>query len=259
MKDKRIIKLRSIHNLRDLGGLKNKEGKTIKRFLLLRSAALNKVSIKDVNYLKEKYNLKSIVDLRNDQEKEEKPNINIEDLNYYHLPILNKAKLGITREEKHNIKEFAKSFPDMKQMYKDLVTDEECKANFAKALRQIINNRDGAILWHCSVGKDRCGMISAFLLYLLDVDEKIILNDYLLSNIDVGKTARKYYFLVLLVSKDKKTAELIRDLFVADASYFYAAINEIKEHYVSVKDYIYNELKITKEEANSFKEYVLYE
>lgn len=256
---KRDIRVKSIHNIRDLGGLTNKDGKTIKRSLLIRSGELNKVSIKNINYLKEEYKLKKIIDLRNDEEKQEKPDINIEGIIYMHVPVLKETRLGITREEKLHIKEYAKNLPDMKEMYRDFINNENCKENLAKALKEIIRNRDGSILWHCSAGKDRCGMVSAYILSLLDVDEEEILKDYLYSNKDAYKVARKYYFLVFLVTRSFKVSKIVYDLFIADKEYFMAAINEIKKKYDNINEYLYNELKIDKEEVKQFKDYVLNE
>ncbi|WP_175279893.1 tyrosine-protein phosphatase [Secundilactobacillus collinoides] len=38
------------------------------------------------------------------------------------------------------------------------------------------------VLFHCSTGKDRTGILSIFILSILRVPEKAIMNDYLLSN-----------------------------------------------------------------------------
>ena len=38
------------------------------------------------------------------------------------------------------------------------------------------------LLFHCVAGKDRTGIVSAFLLGILNVDESVIIEDYLLTN-----------------------------------------------------------------------------
>ena len=40
----------------------------------------------------------------------------------------------------------------------------------------------GCVLWHCTEGKDRCGLLSAVLLLALGVERSTILEDYLLTN-----------------------------------------------------------------------------
>lgn len=42
--------------------------------------------------------------------------------------------------------------------------------------------KNGAVLWHCTEGKDRCGLLSATILFLLDVSEDDVMEDYLKTN-----------------------------------------------------------------------------
>ena len=45
-----------------------------------------------------------------------------------------------------------------------------------------MNKKNGAVLWHCTEGKDRCGLLSATILFLLDVSEDDVMEDYLKTN-----------------------------------------------------------------------------
>lgn len=49
-------------------------------------------------------------------------------------------------------------------------------------LRDIIDTTDGAVLFHCTAGKDRSGWTTAVLLTVLGVDRATVTEDYLLSN-----------------------------------------------------------------------------
>ena len=66
---------------RDLGGIKNKEGKTIKPNMIIRGKSLYKIKEKDVQMLKS-YNLSKIIDLRTAVEIDEKPNVKIDNIKY---------------------------------------------------------------------------------------------------------------------------------------------------------------------------------
>src|SRR5258708_12296613 len=57
---------------------------------------------------------------------------------------------------------------------------------FADGIRELA--RPGALpgLVHCTAGKDRTGLLIAMVQDLLGVDEKLILDDYLLSNVGLG-------------------------------------------------------------------------
>ena len=71
MEDRTIV-FEGINNCRDLGGLKNSEGKTIRRGCLIRSAHLGEASDNDIKKLREMH-LQTVVDLRTIVETREKP------------------------------------------------------------------------------------------------------------------------------------------------------------------------------------------
>lgn len=80
------LKLKSVANIRDLGGFVNIKGRKIKKHKLIRSAALSKLSKQDVRFLKD-YGITTIIDLRTSQEIDKAPDINIDKFNYYHCPL----------------------------------------------------------------------------------------------------------------------------------------------------------------------------
>ena len=56
---------------------------------------------------------------------------------------------------------------------------------FRNALRTIFSfdYEKGSILWHCSEGKDRCGLTAALVLEALEADRETIMADYLHTNV----------------------------------------------------------------------------
>ena len=178
------IHLDSIGNIRDLGDYQTSDGKTIRPNKLIRSAHLGRASREDLDYLKEKHGLSTVIDLRTYKEKEEVPD-QTDTLVYRHIPIIEGFEDGITHEKKKTFK-----MPSLKETYVELVTKEEYIKGFREALNLIIDQsgKEGAVLWHCSEGKDRCGMVSVLVLKMLGVDEETIRSDYLLP---IKSTFRK--------------------------------------------------------------------
>ena len=68
----------------------------------------------------------------------------------------------------------------MCEFYYSLACEYSCK-QYGKFLEEVINCED-AILWHCSLGRDRCGVGTALLLTCLDVDRKNIIEDYVYTD-----------------------------------------------------------------------------
>ena len=95
----RDIVFEGISNARDMGGLKTKDGKTIRSHALIRSAKLSSANHRDELKLRDEYHLKKIIDLRTATERLEKPDAYIDGAKYLHLPVFKSATAGITHEE----------------------------------------------------------------------------------------------------------------------------------------------------------------
>ena len=59
-----FLNFKTVRNIRDLGGISNKEGKFIKNKLLLRGGDLASISQDEFNILINEYNLKTVIDFR---------------------------------------------------------------------------------------------------------------------------------------------------------------------------------------------------
>ena len=68
MLDKRVIKLAGALNVRELGGLRVSNGRKIKSGKLIRAGRLSNLTKEDIKILNSKWNVTTIVDLRNNQE-----------------------------------------------------------------------------------------------------------------------------------------------------------------------------------------------
>lgn len=140
--------------------------------------------------------------------------------------------------------------PDMGYRYGRLM--QKCIDSFRTILLTIMQ-RDystGGVLWHCTEGKDRCGMITALILESLDVSRKTILEDYLKTNlVSMPKAIRIRE--ELLVTHGKEYADSVYQTYIADERYLRAAWDSMGE------DYIHKTLQIPEETINQFKTNVL--
>lgn len=258
----RRLPLKKLFNTRDLGGMPAANGRKIKREKLIRSGKLYKLPEETVNKL-QKMGLKTVIDLRIFTEIEEYPDTVIEGAEYVHLPVLCTVTPGITREksmtrtmaiESRRIKrEFGNADNYMIAMYKTVLLSEEPVALLKKCLRLIIDN-DGCILWHCSGGKDRAGIVAMLIESLLGVDEKIIVEDYVASHrFQRAKFFWNRFGLVIapLVPRFKK---ILFGMMAAKPVYITETINALKEKYGSVQEYCKQVLDITDQDIATLRE-----
>ena len=252
------IELFGADNARDFTGIKNSKGKTIVSKSFIRSNLLNSINEQDVKILKDEYQLKKVIDLRTGVEIAERPNVIIEGVKYFHIPLINESAIGLTHEEStdKSILE-GKDLLDLNKLYVRLVSDEYSIQQLAKVMRILVDTiliDEGAVLWHCTEGKDRCGIVSVMFLSMLDVDKESIIKDYLETNKVAVKRADAFYETVLEKSKNIFLANKAKKAFLANEDYLNAALFCISESYSSIQEYISNALKISMEEMQQVRD-----
>ena len=255
MNRERIIRLERIRNCRDIGTLVNKDGKAVRKGRMLRSAAPVSPSPKDLCDLKEKYRLSRVIDLRTAGEKHEHPDILPQDVIYIHNPVFADMRAGVTHEEETKRNH---SLPDMAYLYRLMMTEPACLKNLSGAVRIIMTHdyETGSVLWHCTEGKDRCGLVSMIIEMALGIDRKTIREDYLMTNLVNAPRAEAYYRETLVSTGREEMAAAVRDLFLAKDEYLDAALEAI-DAYDSDEAFLKEGLKIPEDILSRFRKQML--
>lgn len=254
-------------NARDFSSLITNDGRKIKSGRIIRSAQLSKLSKKEISLLKDKYNLKTIIDLRSESEIEKKPETIIDGVEYYHIPYFSESTLGVTsgmgsdvlsavrnaesREDLYNF------IPDLYTVYSLLATDNFSCEQISKCIKLIMNNTEGAVLFHCTAGKDRTGITSAIVLKLLGVDDKGVFEDYEYTNIVSSKNAQKYSKFARYFFRDKKLADKVYNVYLAKPEYLKVFLDSIDNKYGSFDNYRKEVLNISDKDIEKFRENIL--
>lgn len=237
------IKLKGIKNVRDIGGIKI-NSKTLKNKLLIRGQSLYYASSEDIKTLVDKYKVKKVIDLRTDMEVSRKPDVEIKNIEYCHIPIFNREVPGITNHTSNQIIDFSNIYTGMFK--------EEYLKNISKIIKEIIYT-NGCVYYHCSEGKDRTGIISMILLLILGAKKEDILQDYLYTNVVNSYKANKYYFLTLITTMNKNKASNIKSFYLAKEEYLNSALDVIEKKYNGIEDFALRGLKLTQEEIENFR------
>lgn len=236
---KRHIPIKGSYNIRDIGGYKTKTGGTIKWRKLLRSALLTNIDIGDAEQM-EALNICSICDFRTLEEQEESPDswYNLENIKTFPLPI-GHGRVDKFKEAK------AEDFQEGEghYLYKANQSYVTTHAHQFKAFFKILLDESNyPLLFHCTAGKDRTGFAAYLLLSLLGVDEKTIVEDYLLTNVYLEDFAEK---ISKRISRNVGLDQaLVKSVFQAKVSFLQGAIDAIKSNYGSVDVFIEKELGI---------------
>lgn len=253
-----------IRNIRDLGGLTGLDGRKIKKNILIRSAMLNNLEDEDIAWLRE-INVTKIYDLRTQTEVARKPDIQvpgIENINFYLQDENNGAGLtmkGIralmisskTEEERLAL------IPEMQVLYSTMVKNDFCRKRFGALIRDIVAHEDGAVLFHCTSGKDRTGMTAAILCSILGVSREDIFDDYLrsLEHAEWESAIMRQEFIDEGASD--AVADKLKQFFVVDKAFLETFFSEIEKESGSVEKYIKDVYKIDDQMIEKFRERML--
>ncbi len=186
----RSLGVASVPNLRDLGGYKTADGKTVAHGLVYRSNQLAHISPEDMEAIAG-LNLRVDYDLRTEAEKDALPDELPPGVEYVWLDVLadmpgagpaELEKLMADKEAANAELGGGKAAEMFGESYRHFVSLPSAKAEFRKMFLGLGDEEQLPALFHCTTGKDRTGWAAAALLSLLGVPKDTIMEDYLRSN-----------------------------------------------------------------------------
>ena len=132
---------------------------------------------------------------------------------------------------------------------------ENYKSEFTELFNILTDKTNYPILLSGSLGKDRVGLATYFILYALGISEYVIQEDYLISNqtikisklIEDGQNLPEYQ------------QEAITALLSVNRAYIQYAIEHIQQKYNSLDNYIEKELRVTPGKKILLRKYLLYD
>lgn len=166
----RLIPLDGTHNMRDLGGYPRRGGGITAWRALLRADGLHRMTAASIETLAE-MGIATIVDLRGSRELGLHPNpfSAHPSIAYRNIPLFDALAPIPTADPAF----------DMASRYRQAV--DRCGDRIAEVLTVIADAAAGAVVFHCTAGKDRTGIIAALLLLIAGVPDECIVEDYALT------------------------------------------------------------------------------
>ena len=167
-------------NVRELGGLPTADGSETRFGSVVRADSVSQLSEEGWRALVG-HGIRTVIDLRGDHEREEDPPAELP-VEVVHVPFMeaSEAEWEVIAEE---IEAAAAAARDVATSTRDvyLIFLERFRDNVAAAVRAVAHAPEGGVVIHCVGGKDRTGLLAAFLLHLAGVDDETIAADYALS------------------------------------------------------------------------------
>lgn len=169
----RRITLERVFNFRDLGGYAAGD-RTLRWGKLYRADGIHRIEGADLLRVSS-LGIRTVIDLRTRGELEETGRCPVDglDASYHHLPLLERVwDRELLSGERDAVQFLAGRYLDML---------DEGAGSIVEAVSMIADAERLPLVFHCSAGKDRTGVLAAILLSLLGVSDTDIASDYALS------------------------------------------------------------------------------
>ena len=256
--DTRKLPFTGAHNFRDLGGYKTSDGKTVKWGKVYRSDNLHSLTDEDVKYM-ERLNIKSVVDFRSDEEREDEPDRLTPNMTQILLPILFRPKEIDDGTTKDLIKDLTFGNLDATNLLYDfnIAIVKQFTEEYKTFFRHIVDNNAEPLLLHCTAGKDRAGFASAMVLSILGVPREKVIEDYLLTNTYVKDHVDSEMLEIELKTFFQADTDNLRKINLVEERYIQAAFDTIDSHWGGMDRYISEGLNLTEEDIEKIRNYYL--
>jgi len=251
---KRRLPFSGAKNFRDLGGYQTIDGRTIRWRILYRSDSLHKLTETDLKQLTS-LSLDRIIDFRAEHELVQEPdrlpaNTGIR---VVPIPILD-SSTEIWRDSREQfVKDNLRNVDPTKYM---IQTNIELATRFTPQMQVFIHGLSAAngrpVLFHCAAGKDRTGFAAAILLRMLGVPQKVVMEDYLLSN-QYYLSAYKWDLALLQLVKGKRFAAVVKGFLEVRSAYLATAFEAIDYRFGSFEKYVRDGLGLAQSDIDHLK------
>ena len=265
-----FLPVKGIVNARDLGGYTMLDGRIVQSGRLLRAAHLADATDEDIRNL-ERLPVTAVIDFRKEQEKMGKVDREVPGARYTSLPVdpSGNAMATATEEEKKKFsgqKKFdvkkvivfaafnKKAQAVAQEMYPTLLFDPDCQQQFARFFRLVLETENGAVLFHCTQGKDRTGIASALLLAALGADRETIVADFDATNRVYEKDVRKYSRRVKFWGGKEEEVGVVKAFLGCNTENFIKALDRIDQEFGSLQAYLKGPIGLTDADIQTLRE-----
>lgn len=239
---KRLVPVKGALNFRDVGGYKTTDGKEVVWGKVYRSAGIDKLTTEDIALL-DKKKIHTVVDFRGVAEAKAAPDRLPQNTDYTLSPagsdsipnpmqMVKLLKEGGFLEKFYGIDAVKYSGDRFRPLFVKLLTADKKEA----------------VMYHCTGGRDRTGMATALFLYVLQVPEKTIEEDYVASNIYLKKMNKG--MMAPLAKMSGLSEAQIENEMALKPELIRSFFGGIKTQYGSVEGFLQQEMGIGPKEIN---------
>jgi len=241
----RLVALEGALNWRDLGGYRVADGRVTKWDCVYRSDGLDQLTDADLDVIAD-LGIKLVIDFRVDREVGESPSRlpDHPELQRQRLPIGGdevEGKSILELIQAGDLKTYTAD--DMAAVYERLL--EEFATSFGEVVERAADPANHPMVFHCTAGKDRTGLMAMLLLGALGVSDDDIVTDYELTT--HYRSNKRIEILRPQLEKAGVDIELVRPFLTAQAPVMVATVARLHGDYGSIEGFLTARAGVTAE------------
>lgn len=235
------IPIKSVPNLRDLGGWSTGSGK-VRAGVIFRSAEFGALQGEDAAEFA-KLGIRSVYDLRTTEERTANPNTVPPGTEYTILDILSDStgaapavvgKVMANPALAQDLLGDGKAVSLFEEGYRQIVSLPSALTGYGQFFTDISEKEHRPAVFHCTTGKDRTGWAAASLLMLLGVSRDDVLTEYLLTNEQLVPTLKPLIDQFAAAGGDP---DLLTPVVGVQKEYLDTGIDEMEKRYKTIENY----------------------
>jgi protein-tyrosine phosphatase len=236
------IPVASLPNLRDVGGWPTRDGRTVRRGLVYRSVALNRLADGDLAAV-EAIGLRTVYDLRTEAERAAGPDRALTGVENVVADVLADSSDAAPAELAGLLTNPAKAQELLGEgkvdtlftgAYREIVSLPSALAGYRELFTGLGDSDRRPALYHCTTGKDRTGWATAALLTLLGVERELVMQEYLLTNEQLVPALEPIFERFEAAGGDRA---VLMPVLGVEASYLDASFHEMHDRFGTIEGY----------------------
>ena len=233
----RGLHLKTIPNLRDIGGYRTTDGRWVKMGMIYRSDQLDRLSDSDLGAMGE-LGLALVADLRTASERSREPDRLPAGAEHLVLDVAADSHgLGGDMRQAMTLINSGKGAAMLTEANREFVSLNSARTAYSALLGRIGAEYAGPTLYHCTAGKDRTGWATAVILTILGVPRETVMADYLASN-DYLRAKNEAILAAAGSASTPIAREHLEPVLGVRAAYIEAGFAEVDKRYGSFDRYV---------------------
>lgn len=221
----RDVLLAGVYNVRDLGGLPQRDGGTTRRGVFLRGDSPHLLTAPARDDLLTQYQVQTVIDLRSTRE-----------TNLHSSPFAHDARVHYVAAplQTTGVRMFdLRQITQLHLYYQHLIRTAHAPL---RRVFETLADAPATTYFHCRIGKDRTGIVAAMLLDVVGVSADVIIDDYLQTTANIVPLIAQYaHERPFFIRKS-----LYEGLFEARAETIQRMLCYIQQRYGSADGYLHH-------------------